>query len=161
MLVPITKAQKAFVFLGAANAGKSTILSVVQDILLGHDNVANIPWQDPGERFNKAELFGRLANIFADLPSKAIEDNGMFKSLAGEDYISAERKNRDPFSFKFYARFLFSCNEMPRNYGDRSEGFYRRLIITPFTKPIPESKRDPNLLGTGGTQEADQSQLPL
>ena len=46
--------------------------------------------------------------------------------------ITAERKNRDPFSFRSTARFLFSCNEMPRNYGDRSEGFYRRLIIIPF-----------------------------
>lgn len=145
VLVPVTKAQKAFIFVGAANAGKSTILSVLQDVLLGRENVSNIPWQDLGERFNKAELFGRLANIFADLPSKAIDDNGMFKSLTGEDYITAERKNRDPFTFRSTARFLFSCNEMPRNYGDRSEGFYRRLVIIPFTKAIPESKRDPDI----------------
>lgn len=145
VLVPVTKAQKAFIFVGAANAGKSTILSVLQDVLLGRENVSNIPWQDLGERFNKAELFGRLANIFADLPSKAIDDNGMFKSLTGEDYITAERKNRDPFTFRSTARFLFSCNEMPRNYGDRSEGFYRRLVIIPFTKAIPEGKRDPDI----------------
>lgn len=145
VLVPVTKAQKAFIFVGAANAGKSTILSVLQDVLLGRENVSNIPWQDLGERFNKAELFGRLANIFADLPSKAIDDNGMFKSLTGEDYITAERKNRDPFTFRSTARFLFSCNEMPRNYGDRSEGFYRRLVIIPFTKAIPENKRDPDI----------------
>lgn len=145
VLVPVTKAQKAFIFVGAANAGKSTILSVLQDVLLGRENVSNIPWQDLGERFNKAELFRRLANIFADLPSKAIDDNGMFKSLTGEDYITAERKNRDPFTFRSTARFLFSCNEMPRNYGDRSEGFYRRLVIIPFTKAIPENKRDPDI----------------
>lgn len=145
VLVPVTKAQKAFIFVGAANAGKSTILSVIQDVLLGRENVSNIPWQDLGERFNKAELFGRLANIFADLPSKAIDDNGMFKSLTGEDYITAERKNRDPFAFCSTARFLFSCNEMPRNYGDRSEGFYRRLVIIPFTKAIPEDRRDPDI----------------
>ena len=147
VLVPVTKAQKAFIFVGAANAGKSTVLSVLQDVLLGRENVSNIPWQDLGERFNKAELFGRLANIFADLPSKAIDDNGMFKSLTGEDYITAERKNRDPFTFRSTARFLFSCNEMPRNYGDRSEGFYRRLVIIPFTKAIPEDKRDPDIRG--------------
>jgi putative DNA primase/helicase len=34
---------------------------------------------------------------------------------------------------------------MPRNYGDRSEGFYRRLVIIPFTKAIPENKRDPDI----------------
>lgn len=145
LLIPVSKAQKSFVFVGAPNAGKSTLLNVVQEILLGSENVSNIPWQNLGDRFNKAELFGKLANIFADLPSKSIDDNGMFKALTGEDFITAERKNKDPFSFRPYARFLFSCNEIPRNYGDRSEGFYRRLIIIRFEKSVPKAKRDPNL----------------
>ena len=145
-LVPLGKAQKSFVLVGAPNAGKSTILSVVQDILLGRENVSNIPWQSLGDRFNKAELYGKLANIFADLPTKAIEDNGFFKAATGEDYITAERKNKDPFTFRPYARFLFSCNEIPRNYGDRSDGFYRRLIIIRFSHSVPKEKRDPNLL---------------
>ena len=145
LLIPVNKAQKSFVFVGAPNAGKSTLLNVVQEILLGSENVSNIPWQNLGDRFNRAELFGKLANIFADLPSKSIDDNGMFKALTGEDFITAERKNKDPFSFRPYARFLFSCNEIPRNYGDRSEGFYRRLLIIRFEKSVPKSKRDPNL----------------
>ena len=145
LLLPVNKAQKSFVFVGAPNAGKSTLLNVVQEILLGSENVSNIPWQNLGDRFNRAELFGKLANIFADLPSKSIDDNGMFKALTGEDFITAERKNKDPFSFRPYARFLFSCNEIPRNYGDRSEGFYRRLLIIRFEKSVPKAKRDPNL----------------
>jgi putative DNA primase/helicase len=145
LLIPVNKAQKSFVFVGAPNAGKSTLLAVAQEILLGSENVSNIPWQGLGDRFNKAELFGKLANIFADLPSKSIDDNGMFKALTGEDYITAERKNKDPFSFRPYARLLFSCNEIPRNYGDRSDGFYRRLIIIRFEHAVPENKRDPNL----------------
>ena len=79
LLLPVNKAQKSFVFVGAPNAGKSTLLNVVQEILLGSENVSNIPWQNLGDRFNRAELFGKLANIFADLPSKSIDDNGMFK----------------------------------------------------------------------------------
>ena len=38
-------------------------------------------------------------------PPKSIDDNGMFKALTGEDFITAERKNKDPFSFRPYARF--------------------------------------------------------
>ena len=142
---PVNKAQKSFVFVGAANAGKSTLLSIAQEILLGSENVSNIPWQCLGDRFNKAELFGKLANIFADLPSKNIDDGGMFKALTGEDYITAERKNKDPFSFRPYARLLFSCNDIPKNYSDRSDGFYRRLIIIRFDKSVPPERRDPNL----------------
>lgn len=145
LLIPVNKAQKSFVFVGAPNAGKSTLLSVAQEVLLGGENVSNIPWQGLGDRFNKAELFGKLANIFADLPSKNIDDNGMFKALTGEDYITAERKNKDPFSFRPYARLLFSCNEIPKNYGDRSDGFYRRLIIIRFDRSVPANQRDPNL----------------
>ncbi|GHU90024.1 hypothetical protein FACS1894202_09160 [Clostridia bacterium] len=145
LLIPINKAQKSFVFVGAPNAGKSTLLSIAQEVLLGSENVSNIPWQALGDRFNKAELFGKLANIFADLPSKAIDDGGMFKSLTGEDYVSAERKNKDPFNFRPYARLLFSCNDIPKNYADRSDGFYRRLIIMRFDKSVPQERRDPNL----------------
>lgn len=145
LLIPVNKAQKSFVFVGAPNAGKSTLLSVAQEILLGAENVSNVPWQSLGDRFNKAELFGKLANIFADLPSRSIDDNGMFKALTGEDFITAERKNKDPFSFRPYARLLFSCNEIPRNYGDRSDGFYRRLLIVRFDHSVPKEKRDPNL----------------
>ena len=98
------------------------------------------------ERFKTAELFGKLANIFADLPTKNIEDNGIFKALVGEDYLTVEKKNKNPFSFQSRARLLFSCNSIPRNYGDRSEGFYRRLIIIRFDHAVPEDKKDPELL---------------
>lgn len=145
LLIPETCAQKAFVFVGEGGAGKSTLLSVAQDVLLGIDNVSNIPWQNLGDRFKTAELFGRLANIFADLPSKSIEDNGLFKSITGEDFITAERKNKDPFSFKATARLVFSCNSLPKNLGDRSEAFYRRLIIVPFLPPKPPEQRDLHL----------------
>lgn len=145
LLIPVNKAQKSFVFVGAPNAGKSTLLSIAQEILLGSSNVSNVPWQSLSDRFKTAELFGKLANIFADLPSKSIDDNGIFKALTGEDYITAERKNKNPFSFRPHARLLFSCNEIPKNYGDRSDGFFRRLIIIRFDRSIPQDKRDANL----------------
>lgn len=145
LLVPINKAQKSFVFVGAGNAGKSTLLSVAQDILLGSRNVSNVPWQALSDRFKTAELFGKLANIFADLPSRSIEDNGIFKSITGEDYLTVEKKNKTPFSFKPYARLLFSCNDIPKNYGDKSNAFYRRLIIIRFEKSVPMEKRDASL----------------
>jgi putative DNA primase/helicase len=65
-----------------------------------------------------------------------------------------EKKNRDPFSFQSSARLLFSCNGIPQNCGDRSEGVYRRLIILRFNRTVPEDKRDPNLLNKF-RQEAD------
>ena len=145
-LVPITRAQKCFVIVGEGGAGKSQLLLVLNEILLGNANVSNVSWQALNERFKTAELFGKLANIFADLPTKNIDDNGIFKALVGEDYLTVEKKNKNPFSFQSTARLLFSCNAIPRNYGDKSEGFYRRLVIVRFDHAVPESKKDPELL---------------
>ena len=145
-LIPVNSAQKCFVIVGEASAGKSVLLKVLNEVLLGRENVSNVSWQALNERFKTAELFGKLANIFADLPTKNIDDNGIFKALVGEDYLTVEKKNKNPFSFLCTARMLFSCNSIPINYGDRSEGFYRRLIIIRFNKTVPPEKRDPGLL---------------
>ncbi|UBK27171.1 DNA primase [Clostridium perfringens] len=145
LLTTNTASQKAFVFWGPARTGKSTLLWVVEYLLLGKKNVSNIPWQEIGDKFKTAELLGKLANVFSDLPSKSIDDTGIFKVVTGEDYLMAEKKNKNPFKFKPFARLVFSCNELPRNYVDRTEGFYRRLIIVPFNRQIDKSKIDKSL----------------
>ncbi|MDV5105924.1 phage/plasmid primase, P4 family [Clostridium perfringens] len=145
LLTTNTASQKAFVFWGPTRTGKSTLLWVVEYLLLGKKNVSNIPWQEIGDKFKTTELLGKLANVFSDLPSKSIDDTGIFKVVTGEDYLMAEKKNKNPFKFKPFARLVFSCNELPRNYVDRTEGFYRRLIIVPFSRQIDKSKIDKSL----------------
>lgn len=144
-LVPLNHAQKCFVIVGKGGTGKSQLLLLINDILLGRRNVSNVTWQALNEKFKIAELFGKLANIFADLPSKNIDDNGIFKALVGEDFITVEKKNKNPFSFQSYARLLFSCNSIPRNYGDKSDAFYRRLIIMRFDNVVAEAVKDRQL----------------
>lgn len=141
LLIPATFAQKAFVLLGKGGCGKSTILRIMTH-LLGSENISNIPLQSVNERFKTAELYGKIANFFADLPEKEIDDTGIFKALTGEDTVTAERKGQNPFKFVNKARFLFSCNKLPRSTSDRTDAFYRRLIILPFNDPIPEEQRD-------------------
>lgn len=145
-LIPITAAQKCFILRGEAASGKSLFLNVLQDILLGAQNASNIPWHKLQERFTIAELYGKLINVFADLPDEKISDNGMFKAVVGEDFVFGEKKHKDPFQFKSTARLLFSCNQMPQNAGDNSDGFYRRLLIIPFLYSVPEEQRNPNLI---------------
>ena len=145
-LIPTQRCQKCFLIVGVPGAGKSKLLQVLNEVLLGKENVSNVTWQALNERFKPAELYGKLANIFADLPTKNIDDNGIFKALVGEDYMTVEKKNKNPFSFLSVARLMFSCNSIPKNYGDKSDGFYRRLIIIRFEKTVPVEKRDPSLI---------------
>ena len=67
LLTTNTASQKAFVFWGPARTGKSTLLWVVEYLLLGKKNVSNIPWQEIGDKFKTAELLGKLANVFSDI----------------------------------------------------------------------------------------------
>lgn len=136
LLVPITSAQRTFVIHGEGNTGKSVLLHVINVILLGKENVSNVSWQDLGDKFRTAQLFGKLANIFADLPTKNIDDTGIFKALVGEDLVLCEEKFKRPFSFKSNARLVFSCNKIPISYNDKTKGFYRRILIIPFDNVV-------------------------
>lgn len=144
LLVPFTSAQKAFVLHGPARTGKSTFLRVIESII-GRKNISNVPWQELDSRFKTALLYGKMVNIFADLPNKAIKDAGVFKGLTGEDMLVAEHKFGEPFSFKNKARLIFSCNELPKNYADKTDAFYRRLIILPFNKQVAGNEIDTRL----------------
>lgn len=145
LLVPVTKAQKAFIFYGPGRTGKSTLLRVIEAII-GQKNISNVPWQDLEGRFNKATLYGKQVNIGADLPAKELMETATFKSLTGEDVIHAEFKGKDAFSFRNEARLVFSCNQLPQNDVDRTDGFYRRLLIIPFFNQVEEHQVNPYLV---------------
>ena len=137
--------QQALMLVGEGETGKSTWLGVLRE-LLGRENVSGLSLQRlTRSRFAPAELFGRLANIFPDLPSEGVEDTGMFKALTGGDYITAERKFRHPFSFVNQAKLLFSANQIPPTK-DLSDAYFRRWVIISFNQVIPPERRDPRLL---------------
>lgn len=143
-LTAFNNAKKAFIFNGKGDTGKTTVLNIIEDMVTS-THISNIPIQGLGDRFNTAELFGKLVNIYADLPSTPIRDGSMLKVLTGNDKVQAERKGQNPFTFRNQAKFIFSCNGLPPNYGDRSEAFYNRLIIIPFDNSVPKENQDPHL----------------
>jgi putative DNA primase/helicase len=105
--------------------------------------VANIALQDLEEnRFRVAELYGKLANIFADLDTRGLQSSSMFKTLTTGDYVTAERKHAHPFRFRSYAKLLFSANRIPSSR-DRTHAFYRRWLIIPFTRTFDGANGNP------------------
>ena len=71
---------------------------------------------------SRPQNFWQVGEYLCRVTHKGIEDNGIFKALVGEDYLTVEKKTKS-LSFQPYARLLFSCNSIPKNYGDKSEGF--------------------------------------
>ncbi len=133
LLTPDNRQQKAIMLKGQGGTGKTTALEVLS-ALLGHENVSTVDLHRLEEdRFATADLYGVLANIFADLPSHALNSSSIFKSITGGDHIRGERKHRDAFKFKPYARLLFSANEAPPT-ADNSDAFFERWLILPFDR---------------------------
>lgn len=122
--------RKAFILVGDKVNGKSTYLDMIKT-LLGDENTVALDLNELNDRFKKAELFGKLANIGDDIDDSFIANTAVFKKLVSGDRLNAERKGQDPFDFNNYAKMLFSANEIPR-IKDKSGAVLSRLIVVPF-----------------------------
>lgn len=123
--------HKSFLFVGDGANGKSTLINLLK-AFLGVQNVAGRSLQDlEYNRFAMADLYGKLANLYPDLPDTALGHTGKFKMLTGNDPLSGERKFRDFFNFTNYAKLVFSANKVPEA-NDESSAFFRRWIIIDF-----------------------------
>ena len=141
--------HRAFLLVGEGANGKSTYLNLLQK-LIGKENYSSVSLQDLINRpFLRARLYGKLANIFADLPNTALTSGGtgIFKALTGADSMDAEIKFvQDPVNFENHAKLIFSCNQIPKSEDD-SFAFWRRWTIIRFPKIFKDDQRDTELPG--------------
>jgi putative DNA primase/helicase len=142
--------EKAFILFGTGSNGKSTLINLIE-YFLGfknpYKNVSHVSLHDLAQhKFKQAELDGKLANVFADLGNKKISPDhwGTVKALISRDSMTVERKNRDPFDMRPYAKLVFSCNEIPE-LPDNTYATWRRLILLEFENVFTEN-RDTNLI---------------
>jgi putative DNA primase/helicase len=144
--------QKAFLFVGEGSNGKSTLIELLRTFL-GRTNCASLSFQElENDRFSRADLFMKLANLSADIPSKAMHHVGIFKMLTGGDEISADRKYRDRIKFVNFAKLVFSTNRPPKVYNEDSYAFWRRWVIIDFPNQFTDNA-DKHLLAKLTTEE--------
>lgn len=137
--------HKAFMHVGPGANGKSTALNVLKT-LLGKDNYVSVSLHKLlTNRFAPASLYGKLANIYADLPNKDISNTDIFKILTGRDSITTERKFRDEFTFTNYSKQIFSANQVPKTYED-TDAYFRRWRIINYPNKFEGDQEDTKLL---------------
>ena len=134
--------RKSFFLLGEKRNGKSTFLDMV-GTLLGEENTANLDLCDIGHQFRTAEISGKLANIGDDINDEWVSNTSIFKKVVSGDVITTERKNKDPFKLRSYAKFFFSANSLPRlGRGKDSSAVLDRLVIIPFDARFSKQDAD-------------------
>ena len=149
--------QSAIIFLGEGANGKSTLLNAITQ-LIGRKNVSAVELQTLAkERFSRAQLYGKLANICPDISSGTLKYTGSFKTLMG-DLVHADRKNKEPIEFFNFAKLLFSANQLPATKDDTT-AFYRRFVIIDFPHSFRGREKDPNKLAEITTPEELQGIL--
>ena len=134
--------RKSFFLLGEKRNGKSTFLDMV-GTLLGEDNTANLDLCEIGDRFRTAELTGKLANIGDDINDEWVSNTAIFKKVVSGDTVTAERKGKDPFKLRSFAKFFFSANSLPRlGRGKDSSAVLDRLVVIPFDAKFTKEDAD-------------------
>ena len=139
-----TQMQKFLILTGNGGTGKSVMISLIES-LVGAENCSCISLQDLNRRFYATGLFGKLLNACGDIPCKAMESTDVVKKAVGEDTLLFEKKGEDAVQFRSHAKLLFSCNGLPENLDDKTDAFYRRLLILEMNHVISDEEKDPRL----------------
>ncbi len=133
--------QVFLMLLGEGANGKSILIDIFNAVV-GEQNTSSLSMDKLTQRFYSAQLVFKLINTCADISKISIDDDAELKKIIGGDMIQAEFKGKDSFSFRPYAKMLFSANRFPY-VDDRSEGFKRRLRVIEMNKKPP--KKDVHL----------------
>ncbi len=137
LLIPGNPFQKSILFYGGGSNGKSNFINVME-ALVGRANCSNITLKQLAKTFEPAELLGKQLNTVGDLDLRFHEDTEAFKKMVGGDPITAQRKNKDPFTFISWAVPLFAANSLWASI-DQSEGYWRRWQIISFPYRVNEN----------------------
>jgi len=139
----ILKLEKCLLLYGTGANGKSVFFEIIM-ALLGNENTTNYTLQSLTQENSKSRI-----NIEHKLLNYASEINGKLESHIFKALISGEPMEV-PVLYKQsqimtdYARFMFNCNELPKEV-ENTNAFFRRFLIVPFRKTIPLKEQDKKL----------------
>ena len=137
--------HKAILLYGSGRNGKGTFIRLAR-MLVGHNNISAVtPQALDSSQFSSAQLYGKLANLVGDVDPRIFKSTEQFKQLTGGDYMMAQHKHRDPFTFRCRALMVAAFNALPRT-ADTTEGFFSRWVVVPFSAFFPAGRADPSLI---------------
>lgn len=139
-LSPSTEAQKFFIFYSDGSSGKSVLCSILQHLAGGDKNVSSVTLSNLNQKFQRAELYGKLLNISTENETSRFNTEAL-KSITSGDPIQIEHKFQKPFTTRLTAKLLFAMNSLPEPQ-DKTFAFYRRLVLVPFKTKFVDNPRE-------------------
>lgn len=137
------KLEKVLLLYGGGANGKSVFFEIVSE-LLGQENISSYSLQSLTNEtgYFRAKLANKLVNYASEINGKL--ETSIFKQLASGEPVEARLPYGQPFMLTRYAKFIFNCNELPKEV-EHTNAFFRRFLILPFNVTIPEAEQDKDL----------------
>jgi P4 family phage/plasmid primase-like protien len=135
----LPREQMVVFCLGAGNSGKSTLLKILRS-MIPPELVAAIEPTDLGDDYKKAALAGKALNAVPEISKDKPIPGSAFKSMTGDDLISAREPYGMPFTFTCTASQWFVGNYF-MSTADHSDGFWRRWLLVYFGNSKPMNDR--------------------
>lgn len=144
-LIPETKYNKAFIFLGEGGTGKSVCLYILEH-LVGVHNCCCVPLGSLADKFSLHPLTVKLLNIVSELPAQSDKTSlsaieGTFKNITDGEPLHAEKKFHDGEKARATARWIQAGNELPY-FADKTHALWDRLVIIMFNQRFRHTDKE-------------------
>jgi len=136
-LLPDYPLHRIFCFIGDGLNGKSCFLTLLKRFVGGGNCCSTELDNLLTSRFEVTRLHKKLVCMMGETNFNEMSKTSMLKKLSGGDLIGFEYKNKDHFESNNYAKLLIATNNLPATT-DKTEGFYRRWMITDFPNKFSE-----------------------
>lgn len=142
-----TDLQKMLILLGPRRSGKGTIARLLA-ALIGHGNVTGPTMAKFAQNFGMQSLVGKQLAIIGDarIPH-SVKDQVLEQLLliTGEDMVTIDVKNRDPWEGTLSTRLMMMSNDIP-SFADESGALASRML--PLATKISFVGREDRTLDT-------------
>jgi putative DNA primase/helicase len=135
-----TKFEKALFLIGSGQNGKGVVTNTLMN-MVGKQNCSAITLNEMSDAAGRAPIMNKLINIMTEVSKRSVDFESAFRTIVSGEPVIINDKYVKRFQYEPFCKLVFAINELPR-IDDMSHGFYRRMVIIPFTNHYPPDKCD-------------------